>query len=104
VDVDEEPVETWLPRALDTPVAGAATVVFHSVVWQYLPKETRDIVRRTLDDAGRRAAPDAPLAWVRLEPSLRMLHSELRYTLWPGGAETLLATAGFHAGPISWLG
>jgi hypothetical protein len=103
VDVDDEPVDTWLPRQLVTAAGGVATVVFHSVVWQYLSPATRDAMRRTLDDAGRRASATAPLVWLRLEPSVRMLHSELRCTRWPGGDEQLLATAGFHAGRVNWM-
>jgi hypothetical protein len=103
VDVDTEPVDTWLPRELAAPAAGVATVVFHSIVWQYFPDAVRAAVVATLVEAGARATADAPLAWVRLEPAHGMAYCELRCTTWPVGEERLLATAGFHAGRVNWV-
>jgi hypothetical protein len=95
----------WMGERLAVAVPGLATVVFHSIVWQYLPDEARDAVRRILDEAGGRASADAPLAWLRLEPRPPSLGTpELRLTQWPGGGERVLATATFHAGPVNWTG
>jgi len=108
VDVERATIEEWLPEQLATPVPGVATVVFHSVVWQYLPEPTRELVVATVDDAGRRATRDAPLAYLRLEPARETYFpAELRLNLWPGGEPAsdgrLLATSGFHFGPVTWL-
>jgi hypothetical protein len=103
VPIDTEPVDTWLPRELAAPVPGVATVVFHSIVWQYFPGPLRAAVVDTLREAGGRATGDAPLAWVRLEPAEGMTYCELRSTTWPGDEERLLATAGFHAGRVNWV-
>jgi hypothetical protein len=102
VDIDTESVEAWLPEQLTAPVAGVTTIVFHSVMWQYLPDPTRAAVEQALQEAGARATRDAPLAWVRLEPPPSITHNELRCTMWPPGDEVLLATAGFHAGRVKW--
>jgi len=102
VDIDAQPVTTWLPEQLATTVPGATTIVFHSVMWQYLSDPDRVTVERVLSEAGARATRDAPLAWVRLEPPPRITHNELRLTMWPDGDEVLLATAGFHASRIKW--
>jgi hypothetical protein len=102
VEIDARPVTEWLPEQLASPVPGVATIVFHSVMWQYLSMADRATVERVLHEAGARATRDAPLAWLRLEPPPRITHNELRLTMWPGGDETLLATAGFHAGRIKW--
>jgi hypothetical protein len=88
---------------LAAPAAGVATVVFHSIVWQYFPDAVRAAVVATLVEAGARATADAPLAWVRLEPAHGMAYCELRCTTWPVGEERLLATAGFHAGRVNWV-
>jgi hypothetical protein len=107
VAIDRAPLEDWLPEQLAEPVPGAATVVFHSVVWQYLPKPVRATVRDTLADAGRRATPDAPLAYLHLEPNTETFFpAELRITRWPGPAieDALLATSGFHVGDVYWKG
>jgi hypothetical protein len=103
VDIDTAPADEWLAAQLASPVRGVATIVFHSIVWQYFSTGTRDRVTAGLAEAGGRATDDAPLAWVRLEPAPKMSHTELRCTMWPGGDEQLLATAGFHAGRVTWL-
>jgi hypothetical protein len=94
----------WLGRKLGERMTEAATVVFHSIVWQYLSDEEQRRVRDTIEDAARRASSTAPLAWLRLEPSADKTYAELRLLCWPGDADRLLATAGFHGRPVRWLG
>jgi cytidylate kinase len=101
VTVDEAGAGDWLAKQLAGPVDGVATVVFHSIVWQYIPHEERDRIRATLAEAGERATARAPLAWLRMEPGGEQ--TELRLTTWPGGDERLLAAAGFHGSPLRWL-
>jgi hypothetical protein len=106
VEIDAVSVEDWLPVQLATPEPGVATIVFHSIVWQYLPDDTRATVLATLADAGARATDDAPLAYLRLEPNVdTWFPAELRLTRWPGPAveDELLANAGFHYSPVDWL-
>lgn len=94
----------WLgARLADAPTAGRATVVFHAIVWQYLPPATRDAVRAALADAGSRASADAPLCWLRMEPATAE-HADLRLTTWPGGRDEVLAHVGYHGADIRWLG
>ncbi len=81
--------------------AGALTVVYHSIFWQYLGEEERARLKRVLDDARARATPDAPLAWLRMEPDGEL--TRLDATLWPGGDSHLLARAGYHGRPVRWL-
>ncbi|MET0727116.1 MAG: DUF2332 domain-containing protein [Acidimicrobiales bacterium] len=98
--LDRADAVDWLGGRLAERTAGLATVVTHSIVLQYLPREGRLGVRRVLEAAGRAATPEAPVAWLRMEPAGG--HAELRLTEWPGGEERLLATAGFHGHPIRW--
>ena len=85
VDIARANIEDWLPEQLAAPVPGVATVVFHSVVWQYLSVPTRASVLATLADAGSHADGDSPLAYLRLEPSPKTYFpAELRLTTWPG--------------------
>jgi hypothetical protein len=74
----------------------------HSIFWQYLDATRRDAITGALAAAGARATSDAPLAYLRLEPSANGHWTELKLTCWPGGDDALLATAGFHAGPVRW--
>ena len=103
--VDRADAAEWLSARLAEPaVPGITTVVFHSVMWQYLPAATQAEITGLIEAAGGRATDDAPVAWLRLEPPLpAMTHAELWLTLWPGGGERHLADAGFHYGPVRWL-
>jgi len=105
--VDAADAGTWLAGRLEPPSpSGVATVVFHSIVWQYLPQATKDTVRATLADAGSRTDRERPLHWLRMEPATRD-HADLRLTTWTdGGAghEVVLAHVGYHGADVRWLG
>ncbi|HEX6312118.1 MAG TPA: DUF2332 family protein, partial [Acidimicrobiia bacterium] len=103
VPIDRAEIPDWLHSQLAEPAPERVTVVFHSVVWQYLTDAERAAVTRTLDAAGDRASAAAPLAWLRLESTPDLAYAELRLTVWPGARERLLATAGFHVGPVTWM-
>lgn len=88
----------WIAERLAERREGVVTVVFHSIVMQYLPEAERREFERRVEDAGRRASESAPLAWLRMEPAGRM--AEVRLTRWPGGEGTLIAEAGYHGDPV----
>jgi hypothetical protein len=90
----------WLETRLAVPAPGRATVVYHSMVWQYVDAPSRDRMRAALWDASDGAGDDAPLAWLRLEPAGPV--ADLRLTWWPGGVEEVLATSGYHGTPVHW--
>jgi hypothetical protein len=101
--VEQADAAEWLDARLhDRPLDdGVATVVYHSVVWPYLPTETRDRMKATLAGAGAAATPDAPLAWLRMEPGADPKKAaEIRLRVWPGGEDRLLAHSGFHGRPV----
>jgi hypothetical protein len=97
--VDRSDAATWLPDQLEV-VPGAATVVFQSIVHQYLSPATRSGVDAAIADAAARATTDAPVARITFEAGGD--RAETRLTLWPGGDERLLATSGFHGSPLEW--
>lgn len=95
----------WLPTQLDAARPGVATVVFHSIFAQYLSPDERARLAALLAEAGARATPDAPFAWLRLEiETLGDPDAGLTLTTWPGGGERHLGRAAFHVGPVSWTG
>jgi hypothetical protein len=101
VRVDRADAADWLDARLAEPAAGAVTVLYHSVVWQYLDTETRKRIRDRLDAVGQ----DRPLARLALEFAGE--DYELRLTLWPGdGRKTrkLLARTHPHGAWLDWLG
>ncbi len=108
VTIDRADAGDWLAWQVGEPEPGAVTVVYHSVFWQYLPDATRSAIITLLRAAGARATPEAPLAWLRLEPHAQnYVPAELRLSIWPapGGVveNRLLAKTGFHVGPVEWL-
>ncbi|MFL6205207.1 MAG: DUF2332 domain-containing protein [Acidimicrobiales bacterium] len=98
--IDRADADAWLADRLTLPLRGVATVVVHSIVLQYLPKDSRAHLRSVIHSAGARASGASPLAWLRMEPAGD--RAELRLTTWPGGDDRVLATAGYHGHPIWW--
>lgn len=104
VAVAGQPAAAFVEQRLATRPRGVATVLMHSIVWQYLPAAEQRAVEAALQRAGANATPDTPLAWLRLEPPEPHSQPELRCTLWPGGADTLLGRAHAHVGSITAAG
>jgi len=107
VAVDVSSGDTWIAEQLATPATpadGAATVVFHSVVLQYMAPEARAGLSETLALAGGWATARAPLAWLRMEPPgpLGPADFEIRLTTWPGGADRRLASCHPHGIWVRW--
>ncbi len=93
----------WLERQLAAQVPGAATVVAHTIVWQYIARETRKNIEALLKSTGERATSAAPLAWLSLEQYAPDQLPEVRLTLWPGGETKKIANAHPHGAWIEWL-
>jgi hypothetical protein len=98
--VERADLGEWVERRLATPVPGVATVVAHSIVWQYVGRRSRDRLRAALRRAGAAASPRAPVAWLRMEPAGPV--ADLRLTWWPGGSEQVLATAEYQGATVYW--
>ena len=100
--VDQGQAPDWIETALADTIPGVATVVYHSIVWQYLSNVDRARFERVMAVAGEAATHSKPLAWLRFEPAGNV--AEVRLQLWPGGKDRLLARSGFHGKPVHWLG
>lgn len=88
---------SWLEQRLAEPAPGLATIVFHSIVWLYLPNESQKRIEEMMDAAGERATAQNPLAWLRMENSPDPeAQAEVHLTLWPGKQYFKVTTAGFH--------
>lgn len=105
IAVDALPASEFLRRELATAVPGTTTVVWHSVVRQYLTREERAKVDALLEAAGARATPDAPLVRLSLEPE-KKVQSTFRFlvemTTWPDGGSRVLAECLGHGPPVTW--
>ena len=101
VSLERETAAAWTERMLADPAPGRATVLYHSIVSQYLSDEEREAFFGNVQAAGERASADAPLAWLRMEPLDD--RADLELTLWPGGEARRLARVGYHGSPVELL-
>ena len=103
VAVEAADAADWVVRTL--PASGPPSqcrVLFHSIMWQYLPETTRSAILAHIQTCGSSATSIAPFAWLRLEAHDGE-QSALRLTLWPGGQERIMARAGYHGSSAHWL-
>lgn len=105
VDLVRGDAADWVEARLAEPQeAGVTRVLMHSVVWQYLPIETRERVRVAMDAAGARATAERPLGWVMMEPNRDLHRHEVRVRGWPGErAMELVALTHAHGAWVEGL-
>ncbi|MGJ7439559.1 DUF2332 domain-containing protein [Aquipuribacter sp. MA13-6] len=85
---------------------GHLTVLWHSVMWQYLTREDQARVGEVLARLGATATSDAPLVELSLEPERPRpgAHHEFLVAArtWPGGERVVLGTSVGHGVPTRW--
>lgn len=86
---------------------GVVTVLWHSVMWQYVGGPERAAVRAHLARLGAAATARAPFAHLRFEPQPDGAGGAVflvRLTTWPGGEDAVLGQAPPHGVPVVWDG
>ncbi len=84
---------------------GVTRVLFHTVMWQYLPQQTRAEIITAMEAAGAQATPDRPLAWVSVETNRQTFRHEIKLRYWPGGdTQVQLGEAHPHGAWVEWQG
>ena len=101
VAVERADAAEWARAALAERRPGVVTVLFHSIVVQYMDAAEATALHEAIIEAGARATREAPFAWLFMEPGDEQ--TDVRLTLWPGGEERLLARAGYHTARVNWL-
>lgn len=85
---------------------GTTTVLWHSVLWQYLTQHDRDAVTATIQQLGAAASVDMPFAHLCMEPTRRTAESAHEFLvvleLWPTGDRRILGTSAAHGIPTVW--
>jgi hypothetical protein len=85
---------------------GTTTVLWHSIMWQYLDADERSDVETRLAELAESAGPDARLAHLAMEPRRRTPSSEHEVLVvlrtWPGDGERVLGSAAAHGLPTTW--
>ena len=102
VDVRRERAADFLGR-LDL-VEGVTTVVWHSVVWQYLPAAEQVAVTARLEELGAGATASRGFAHVAVEPVRRDPEPvfEVAVRQWPGGGRRVVGASVPHGVPTTW--
>lgn len=104
VKVERSDAAPWVERNVTmTPAWGEQQVLFHSIAFQYFPKDGQQRITAHMERAGALATRDAPLSWLRFEvdPELDKAFS-LRLRLWPSGEDHLLALGDPHGSWVKW--
>ena len=85
---------------------GATTVLWHSVMWQYLAPDEQAAVEARIHALGEQATVDAPFAHLFLEPTRRTPDSPHDFLVvlqaWPTGERRILGTSVGHGLPTTW--
>lgn len=88
----------WLSKQLPNRAKDAATVIFHSVFALYLSDQQRAQMQDMLEQAGKTATTDAPLAWLQFEP--HQVGDDMEFfadlQIWPSGHRMRLVRAHPH--------
>nr|WP_232065145.1 DUF2332 family protein [Mycobacterium cookii] len=85
---------------------GTITVLWHSIMWQYLSAGEQETLGAEIDALGARATPEAPFAHLTLEPHRRTPEAAVEFAVrarcWPGADDRLLAVCSPHGPPVTW--
>ena len=85
---------------------GTTTVVWHSVMWQYLDPAEQTRADERLTELGSQASDRAGFAHLALEPRRRTPSAAHEILVlrraWPGGTEQVLGRADPHGLPTTW--
>lgn len=104
-DVVAKDAGTFVADVLEQePPRGVARVLFHSIVWQYLPVRTRDAITAAMEEAGAHATAESPLGWIKVETNRETFRHEIRVRYWPGdGEDALLGAVHAHGAWVEWF-
>ena len=87
-------------------VPGTTTVLWHSVMWQYLSRDEQAVATTRIGELGAQADATAGFAHLRLEPENPPAEAAVGFRVvlrsWPGGEERVLGTAAPHGLPTTW--
>jgi hypothetical protein len=108
---DRADASDWVRRKLAGELPLGTTVVYHSVFYQYPPREVRQAIRDAIEEGGTRTTSDRSLAWVRFEPNaviggpIEPVRYVLNVVSWNAGkrSEDTLADVDPHGRFVTWV-
>ncbi len=101
LDLVQADAADWV-EAHVRPTPGVATVLYHSVMWQYMPAATQERITAHMARMAGLATPDAPLAWLAMEMIPGEVLMEVTLRLWPNGGQRRLARVHSHGASVDW--
>jgi hypothetical protein len=105
VPVEPADAASYVERLTLAP--GTMTVLWHSVMWQYVPRDQQERVATRLAVLGATATDESPLVHLFAEPTRRTPDAEHEFWVcaetWPGGGElAYLGRMAPHGVPVTW--
>lgn len=102
VVVDRGDAIDWLAHRLNTAPERSLHMIFHTIAWQYFPKDAQAKGTDLIETAGGRATADAPLAWLRMEADEDTRGASVSARVWPGDHHIQLGRVDFHGRWVDW--
>jgi hypothetical protein len=100
--VDKGDAIDWLAKRLAEPRPGHLHLIYHTIAWQYFPRERQNAGRAMFEAAGHAATTTNPIAWFAMEADDNPNGAALTLRLWPGDFQLSLGRAGFHGQWVEW--
>lgn len=94
----------FLEKRLSEPKENTTHVIYHSIVWQYLPAEAKVKGQEIIEAAGARATKNSPLAWLQFEGDGKLGGAAITLRTWPENRTRVLGRADYHGRWIKWTG
>jgi hypothetical protein len=96
----------WVERELARqPVPGICRLLFHTIVWQYMPGETQRRVSAAIEAAAAAATDETPFAHFSFEPDGAVNADQgalMTLRVWPGGEPVRLGRGDYHGRWADW--
>jgi hypothetical protein len=105
VAVRRQPASDFLAGV--EPRQGATTVLWHSVMWQYLPADEKQAVETRIQELAAAATDEAPVVRLSLEPTRTQEGDRHEFLVamqvWPAGDHRVVGVAEPHGLPTTFL-
>jgi hypothetical protein len=101
--VDKGDAVDWLAKHLVEPRPGCLHLIYHTIAWQYFPRDSQTRGREMIEAAGMAATDTSPIAWLAMEADDNPNGAALTLRLWPGDIQLTLGRAGFHGQWVEWI-
>ena len=102
--VDQASADEWITQQLAR-TNDHATLIFHSIVWQYLGPQTQNRLKHAIYNAGKTATTTHPIVWARMEPAGAV--ADIQVDVFDGSSAEprhfRLAEIGYHGQNMNWL-